>query len=83
MPCNACHVNVTEEVQRPVRETPSVPARMAYSVDEVGQLLGGLARQSVYNLLNAGDLPSFLVGHRRLVAHEDLVKYIARRKEAS
>lgn len=75
-------MNVTREPQRPTDVTPSIPPRLAYSVDEVGQLLGGLARQSIYKLLNAGDLRSFRVNGRRLIAHEDLAAYIDRQRES-
>lgn len=76
-------MNVTQEPQRPEDVTSSVPPRLAYSVDEVGQLLGGLARQSIYKLLNAGDLRSFRVNGRRLVAHDDLAAYINHQRAES
>jgi len=37
-----------------------------------------LGRTKLYELLNAGELPSFKVGARRLIAVQDLEAYVAR-----
>ena len=52
--------------------TPSARAavervnRLAYSPDEVADALG-LSKQTVYNLINDGRLPSFKVGRSRRI----------------
>ena len=41
-------------------------ARLAYTVEEVRQLLG-LGRQAVYRAVNSGEIPSVRIGKRILV----------------
>ena len=45
-----------------------------YSVNEFAALTG-LCRQSVYNELNSGRLPSFKLGARRLIPREAIQKW--------
>lgn len=56
---------------------------LSYSVPEVCRHLGGVARSYANELIASGELPSFKLGRRRLVAHDDLVAFIdrARRRE--
>jgi excisionase family DNA binding protein len=55
-----------------------IPQRDAYPVPEVAALLGGVTPRYVWKLIDSGELPSFKVGARRLVARTDLDAYIAR-----
>jgi excisionase family DNA binding protein len=48
---------------------------MAYSIDEAAELLS-VRRDSIYELLNSGELGSFKIGSRRLVAHRHLEAFI-------
>jgi excisionase family DNA binding protein len=58
--------------------TPPVPvARLAYSPDEVAQLLG-VSRPFVYKMMNSGDLPSLKLGRSRKIRHDDVIALLGR-----
>jgi excisionase family DNA binding protein len=57
---------------------PSHPHRLALSMDEAAEALG-VRRTTVTKLVYRGDLPSFKIGARRLVAEADLVRFVERR----
>ena len=38
----------------------------------------GISKSGVYNLLSAGQLRSFKIGHRTLIAESELQRFIAR-----
>jgi excisionase family DNA binding protein len=40
--------------------------KLTYSVDEVAKLLG-ISRNSAFSAVQAGEIPSIRIGHRRLV----------------
>lgn len=61
-------------------ETNVVP--MVYTINETCEQLR-LSRYTVYELINTGQLQSIKVGHRRLVAHADLVHFIEERRAAA
>jgi len=52
--------------------------RDAYSVEEARQKLGGIARQTIYNLIQAGELDSITIGTRRLIPATAIAKFIER-----
>jgi excisionase family DNA binding protein len=54
-------------------------SRDAYSVEQARQRLGGIARQTVYNLINAGELDSILIGTRRLIPAHAIAEFVRRR----
>jgi excisionase family DNA binding protein len=47
----------------------------ALRVDDAAALIG-LSRSSIYNLINAGELPSTIVAGRRLIRRDDLRRLI-------
>jgi excisionase family DNA binding protein len=57
------------------------PPRLLLSIDETAELLG-VRRTLVNGLLYTGALPSITIGRRRLVAPDDLVAFIERRRSA-
>lgn len=51
--------------------------RLLYSVnDAAGQL--SMGRTKFYGLLTSNEIPSIVLGGRRVVAHDDLVAYVER-----
>ncbi len=40
--------------------------RELYSIEDARFLLGGIARKTIYELLNEGELSSVIIGRRRL-----------------
>ena len=58
--------------------TPVGPlaARAAYPIKEARQLLGNLSQAKFYELIRRGDLRTFQVGRRRLVAAEAIAEFI-------
>ena len=50
--------------------------RDAYSVDEARQMLGGISRKTIYDLINTRDLVSFTLGRRRLISANAIRDYI-------
>lgn len=55
--------------------TGSVPRREAYPVREAAELLG-IHERTVWKLVKAGDLESFMVGRRRLVSAVAIHQFI-------
>jgi len=54
--------------------------RFSLSIDETAESIG-TSRQTVYDLINAGELDSFKIGRRRLISTEAIQRWI-RAKEA-
>ena len=54
--------------------------KLVYSIPEVAERLS-IGRGLVYRLLNSGELRSLKIGHRRLVARDDLEAYVARLRD--
>ena len=54
--------------------------KLVYSVNECAELVG-IGRSLAWQMVRQGQLGSFKVGHRRLVAREDLEAFIADRRE--
>ena len=50
--------------------------RELYSITESRKLLGGISRNSIYALLNAGKIPSVIVGRRRFIAAGAIAEFI-------
>lgn len=63
--------------------TTTIPERDAYTTEEARVRLGGIAQQTIYELLNSGELASFTIGKRRLVPAAAITDYIARRMAAA
>ena len=59
-------------------EVTSRPAeRLAYSVDEVAQIIG-LSRDLLYDQMRSGRLGSIKVGRRRIITRQQLDAFLAR-----
>lgn len=56
--------------------------KSAYPITEAAQLLS-LGRSKFYQLMDAGEIRSFKIGKRRLIAAEDLDAYIQKCRDAS
>lgn len=50
--------------------------RELYSIKEARELLGGISRNSIYELLRSGDLPSVVLGCRRFIAATAIAELI-------
>lgn len=59
----------------------SIPERVAYEVPEVARLLGGVTVRYVWTLISTGELQSFKLGRRRMVAKTDIDAFIAKLRE--
>lgn len=55
--------------------TAPLTARLAYSVDEAAHLLS-VGRDSIYELIRTGQLRTFKIGARRLVALRDIEAFV-------
>lgn len=62
---------------------PSTPDRDAHNVEETRQRLGGVSRQTVYDLINSGKLKSFTIGKRRLIPADAIKAFIADSTQAA
>jgi excisionase family DNA binding protein len=51
--------------------------RNLYSIEEARELLGGVSRNSIYRVLNSGDLPSVVIGCRRFISADAIEEFIA------
>ena len=56
--------------------------RSLYSIEEAMQLLGGISRNTIYNLLRSGALPSVEFGRRRLISQKAIDEFVASRTTA-
>jgi len=52
--------------------------RDLYSISEARERLGGISRNSIYALLNAGELASVVLGCRRFITAAAIADLIAR-----
>ena len=55
--------------------TAPMTPRLAYSVDEAAHLLS-VGRDSIYELIRTGQLRTFKIGARRLVALRDIEAFV-------
>jgi excisionase family DNA binding protein len=51
-----------------------LPERLLYDIEEARQLLGGIGRATLYNLVKRGQLRFVKLGGRRLVHRDDLLR---------
>lgn len=51
--------------------------RELYSIEEARALLGGIARNTIYELMRTASLPSVVIGRRRFVSAESINAFIA------
>ncbi len=51
--------------------------RELYSIEDARFLLGGIARKTIYDLLNNGDLSSVVIGRRRFISSAAITAFIA------
>jgi hypothetical protein len=58
-------------------ESPPVPARELYNIEDARFLLGGISRVTIYQLLNSGELVSVIIGRRRFVPAGAITAFIA------
>lgn len=61
---------------------PNPPDKLTYTINEAAHALS-VGRSTVYELINAGDLPSFTIGSRRLIARIDVENYVDDRRGAA
>jgi hypothetical protein len=52
--------------------------RALYSIQESRRLLGGISRNTIYDLLRTGQLASVLIGCRRFISADAIADLIAR-----
>ncbi len=52
--------------------------RALYSIQEARKLLGGISRNTIYQLLRNGELASVVIGCRRFVSDDAIAELIAR-----
>ena len=50
--------------------------RELYSIEEARFLLGGIARKTIYDLLNEGQLASVVIGRRRFIPAAAITAFI-------
>ena len=63
--------------------TPSSPAaKLAYRPGEAVQV-SGIARSTLYFLINSGEIPTFKIGKSTLILHDDLVDFLRQRVNAT
>ena len=62
---------------------PRMSERLLYTIDSARELLGGLARSYLYELLAQGVIRSVKVGRRRLIARQDLEEFVERLREGA
>lgn len=56
--------------------------RQLYPITEAAQILGGIGRTSIYELLKAGELQRAHIGRRSFITADSLQSYVERLKGA-
>lgn len=56
--------------------------KSAYPITEAAQLLS-IGRSKFYQLMDAGEIRSFKIGNRRLIAAEDVDAYVAKCRKSA
>jgi hypothetical protein len=51
--------------------------RTLYSIEEARQMLGGISRNGIYQMLQTGRLSSVVLGYRRFISAEAIAQLIA------
>ena len=51
--------------------------RDLYSIEQARVRLGGISRNTIYLMLNSGELTSVLLGRRRFISSESIAKLIS------
>ena len=51
--------------------------RELYSIEEARVLLGGIARNTIYELMRTASLPSVQIGRRRFISADSISAFIA------
>ena len=52
--------------------------RPLHPIPEAQELLGGICRNKIYNLMNTGELASVVIGCRRFISDEAISAFIAK-----
>ena len=65
-----------------VSDAPLISAALVLDIPETALLLR-CGRSTVYELLSDGELTGLKIGRRRLVTHESVVTFVARRTVAT
>src|SRR6516165_6113217 len=64
------------------RDSPRIMAMMQqpelYSIQEARKLLGGISRNTIYQLLRSGELASVIIGCRRFISTAAITELITR-----
>lgn len=63
--------------------TAPATQRLAHTIDDARELLGGISRNSIYRLNAAGNLRLVRVGGRTLVPHAEIVRLLEGDGEAA
>jgi len=56
-------------------------SQIAFSVNEACKQLGGIGRVKLYQLLQSGELQSFKIGSRRMIARVQLEQFLQAKLE--
>jgi len=70
------------EVNNPAPEPDLFNGRLTLKADEAAEVLG-IGRTKLYQLIYAGELPSFTVGRRRLISTSALREWVETRSHSS
>jgi excisionase family DNA binding protein len=61
-----------------VRDPAAMQEPTLYSIQEARRLLGGISRNTIYQLLRTGELASVVIGCRRFISRAAIDELIAR-----
>lgn len=57
--------------------------KLAFDINATGDVLGGLSRSRIYELIADGQLRSFTIGTRRFISRDAILELIARQEAAA
>lgn len=66
-----------QPMERPAAREGSVKDRDLYTIEEAREQLGGISRNTIYDLLRNGELASVQIGRRRFISAAALEAFIA------
>jgi len=64
-------------------QTPANTGNLLVSIPETGELLGGIGRTMIYDLVNDGHLTKVNIGRRGFITRESIDNYVKRLAEGA
>ena len=65
-----------EQLKKSQKKSPADVTPLLHNITTMQKLLGDVSRSTIYELFASGELKSVKLGNRRLVTHNEAVRYV-------